>query len=872
MSLCFCLLMTTESMAKVCFVGDDDCAQGGDFGKYEDPAADGSACISEGYILKSECTGNRHAVSYCPYNSDYVMCCGNEYVYDSCVYPYSYVGKCGNKYACDCDSNVYKYTQADCEADNAYPAGASCTRIAANSDGTSTIKELLYTTCMCQRGTYTYDKKTCDVNRGELSGEKCTDSDGNEYYSKCTCGYTQRVDDCEYGSVGDNYCISGGLIYVDSCCSCDGFPVELVNGKPSKGGVNLNKVVDGGWDVCPCSKGKRRVKITQCQQGWVPTEAGDGCERVSCDLAVKRYLATHPALANTYAIFTGNKMVSYEALSDEELEAIEDKGMRSYAVGDEMEMPNTRTGIVLYDTPTSFVYKTCLPVKAKGTCSCQSYSTNINDKVPQPDACTVDVVLNGSNTGTSFNGDAAVIKDTAVSSNGSLVNGGNLVSGGTVVGGKPSIGGGTIIGGKPIIGGGTTPYYCSSWKIDYDTTGDRGYGFGCTNATTLISAKEFATLIGSDELYSCKLEENRPVIKFSGAIFPNAKKEGGNALTLNDIDVSTSTDTSVIVSSFKNANIYASASNKTITFLKPAYLESNDNSTFGSLTTSYVFKESLTSKNYNFKYNTLGIEVPVYSISGNIITLPSGGTMMGNKLQIYLSSNTPTYTTQPAPMNNSYIEINGPSGTGAQRATVYSDVYVGYKAKNYIGRGMYVQLRGNVDLSLYNGSTKYYIYLTPGSSVKTTTINGETPKIKRTSSTYWSNCTFKTTFVRPIDQRRFWTCNQPEMRCSGNGNINYWHNGDGTEEGTINNRPIGRVSSDGIYRLVREGGTVATSAYQLYIGQGRKGSDGSAVCRGNVDDYVMPSTYLYYDMQIGGGNTDKTTSTIKNCGRPMNCE
>ena len=72
--VCFGLVLTSESQAKVCFVGDPDCAQGAEFDEYADPNEDGESCTSEGYVLKTECDADasKHITGYCPYNSNYV--------------------------------------------------------------------------------------------------------------------------------------------------------------------------------------------------------------------------------------------------------------------------------------------------------------------------------------------------------------------------------------------------------------------------------------------------------------------------------------------------------------------------------------------------------------------------------------------------------------------------------------------------------------------------------------------------------------------------------------------------------------------------------------------------------------------------------
>lgn len=713
LSLCFCLLMTTESMAKVCFVGDDDCAQGGDFGKYEDPAADGSACISEGYILKSECTGNRHAVSYCPYNSDYVMCCGNEYVYDSCVYPYSYVGKCGNKYACDCDSNVYKYTQADCEADNAYPAGASCTRIAANPDGTSTIKELLYSTCLCNRGNYPEPSDNC-----EKVNKVCTDSSGEQYTDSCVCDdrkYPVVVATCDYGGEGKT-CIEGGVTKAERCCECDKYPVELVDGTPKRGGENIEKATD--WEPCPCPTGKNRVVITQCQPGWQPNSDGDGCVRISCSNAVKLYLSKRSR--SNIGVFTGTKVVSYEKLSEAEKAKLP-AYQRTYAVGKEIELPNATVGILINNVSI-------------GTCTS-----------PKGIGCTKVTTLK---SGLAFaegevSSEKSSSRDTDTGTIGEII-------GKPVIGGSTGtiVGGGTIIDGKPVIGGDII------WKPG---TGD----------SSIPQDESDAEIVKA----SCEAEA-RPVASYASTSFPGPGNFSSE-LTLDDVSLKMSANSTYIKAPLQinDGNIY-STNNKTIRFTAKVKMSSDIGTTFGSRNTKYEFAAYMEATGYNFDVSSLAFEASSKNSKLADITLPKGGKIYAaNGVIVYPIANS-IYTT-----NGSYISIKGPTTSNTNdTASVYADAIVGTNAGGTVKtKGMGIKLTGGVNWKLYDEKTSK-ITLTTGSYIDAQTgTNGYYAKIKKDAGSSWSRCSMATEYVTPYDGKESASCRHVAMRCAATGD-SYWQN------------------------------------------------------------------------------------------------
>ncbi len=341
------VFFAADSQSKVCFLGDDNCVNDVNFGNLEKDDSD-NLCIKSGYILKEECqtNGNEYIVSYCPYNSSYVACCNKVYAYDSCP-PLKYVGKCWNKYKCECD-DIYKYTQEQCEQNNAYPAGSSCSHITKNSEQTSIETVIKYSSCRCDRAIYKEDIKNCEDYD---SNKVCTDSDSNQYTSSCVCNrdkYLRIAWECEYGGEGEE-CVEDGITYVEDCCSCSGFPLKQLEGggyQNCSGGCDkITKV-----EPCSCDHGKHMVKVVQCAAGWQPTSDRDGCERISCEAAVKLYMSKYPNDGyGLLEVIDGVTSIGYyEPLTDDERNALtgDDLATATYAVSDKWKETSAATGVM----------------------------------------------------------------------------------------------------------------------------------------------------------------------------------------------------------------------------------------------------------------------------------------------------------------------------------------------------------------------------------------------------------------------------------------------------------------------------------------------------------------------------------------------
>ena len=218
LAACLCgALFCTQVNAKVCFVGDPDCAQGAEFEEYTPPETN-TLCEQEGYSKKaSDCLAEgRNIGAVCPYDASYVKCCDPEFAYQTCVFPLENVSnngviaKCGNLYKCQC-AEEYK-TPADWakEASSAcQPGGGVCIL--------STDTTVRYNKCICDVNYFPYEGTSCPNDM--ILVESCKDSDGNSRVS-CQCPSGYRT--CTFGGApGAKSCKQGGLILYNSCKSAE---------------------------------------------------------------------------------------------------------------------------------------------------------------------------------------------------------------------------------------------------------------------------------------------------------------------------------------------------------------------------------------------------------------------------------------------------------------------------------------------------------------------------------------------------------------------------------------------------------------------------------------------------------------------------
>ena len=218
LAACLCgALFCTQVNAKVCFVGDPDCAQGAEFEEYTPPETN-TLCEQEGYNEKpSDCLASgRNIGAVCPYDASYVKCCGPEFAYQTCVFPLENVSnngviaKCGNLYKCQCAEEYKTPAQWAKEASSAcQPGGGVCIL--------STDTTVRYNKCICDVNYFPYEGTSCPNDM--ILVESCKDSDGNSRVS-CQCPSGYRT--CTFGGApGAKSCKQGGLILYNSCKSAE---------------------------------------------------------------------------------------------------------------------------------------------------------------------------------------------------------------------------------------------------------------------------------------------------------------------------------------------------------------------------------------------------------------------------------------------------------------------------------------------------------------------------------------------------------------------------------------------------------------------------------------------------------------------------
>ena len=719
--VCGCFWSAGNVSAKVCFVGDPDCAGGADFGEYVDPAADGDLCKQEGYILKADCDANpaKHVTGFCPYNSDYVMCCGKEYTYDACVYPHMPAGKCGKKYRCVCDPAKYPYTESQCHSSFKFsnPGGTACTQI--DPGPTDTVKTLYYSACLCERGLYPYSKQDCqETANADVNGDPCVDSQGNSYWDSCKCSnppYVWESIDCEFGGKG-KACVQGGVYFFKECCSCAAFPAE------GERGGRPNDVHATKWTTCDCPR-KGRFKITQCAQGWQPNRDGSACERISCENAVKLFFSKNRDKYPSYAVFTGDKLVNYAVLTEAEKARLPE-AQQTYAVGAEIESNTAVYGVLAKNVSVTSKYCSAVnkPVTVRKCtkAACTACSRNKSDHVMAL-ACT------------------------------STDKGCEKTSG--------------LIGLKKR--------YCTNWDYTYSNVTEYqdigGYEMGCTKAATIYSGAYMGTL-GSTADHkmlqeACGSYEPEktvvPTLSFSGSTFPNSNSRT-TSINVYGAELRFSGTTNVNrVLNLTNTKVSGSGA----VFNYMVYLYGDRSKPNGEdavfKMSSATFKNRLTSNNYSYNFGTLYLEVPASYKNSMIASFTLGEGQQFKGTALYLYPTTDSYrngdNTFPQADNwGTYVNFYGPASSVP--AEVYTSAYIGYYSSKR-ARNMSIRLNGNLRWNIYQNATRYSIGLTPGSNIVANGYgSGNYPRLVFGTNSYKSQCSMPASVEYVVNRHKFMSC------------------------------------------------------------------------------------------------------------------
>ena len=290
---CGCLWSAGNVSAKVCFVGDSDCAGGADFGDgYTDDSEDLCKDVKDanGKLMyqKAPCAPKSHVSAVCPYNAAYVQCCGDSYAYSTCPYPLESVGRCGNSYKCACPKEKFPY--ASCPSPT-IPGGINCLQIDDDSKTTS----IHYEKCVCDPGLYPYKQNSdCDDNQIVDPKRTCTDTDGGTFYYRCKCpdSWSTCASMDGQGAIGARKCYSDGNTYHSQCCEC-----------PSPFERSMNDPYATDYEYCPCNNNFR--KASGCKFGY---KVDNGrCIEMTCGDALKALFDSSSAYSS-YGLYTGNAL------------------------------------------------------------------------------------------------------------------------------------------------------------------------------------------------------------------------------------------------------------------------------------------------------------------------------------------------------------------------------------------------------------------------------------------------------------------------------------------------------------------------------------------------------------------------------------
>ena len=321
--------------------------------------------------------------------------------------------------------------------------------------------------------------------------------------------------------------------------------------------------------------------------------------------------------------------------------------------------------------------------------------------------------------------------------------------------------------------------YCSTSTqyVDGKRVTVGGTQLGCTKASTIYSGAYFGSLGTTPDHVmlqeACGTNDPSktvvPTIKFTGSTFPNTNGTSYST-TIYSSELNFSGTTTV------NSNIYlynGKLSGSGATFKKYVNLTVNNsypnvnNAVFTM--SSATFKNTLNSSGYAYNAGTIKFEVPsTYksSVVGSF-TLSEGQKFRAST--VYLYPETDTYVFHNRDNGNRFpsasswtasLKFTGPSSATA--ANVYTSLYVGmdssYSPKKR-ARGMYVNLSGNLNWNMYEGSTKKTLGLSSASSLKSTDYGrGNYAKLVFGNGVYKQQCYMKSSIYYIVNRKSGMSC------------------------------------------------------------------------------------------------------------------
>ena len=306
---------------------------------------------------------------------------------------------------------------------------------------------------------------------------------------------------------------------------------------------------------------------------------------------------------------------------------------------------------------------------------------------------------------------------------------------------------------------------------------------GCTGARNIYSGAYFGMLGSSaDHMMvreACGAEDPEKTViqtlNVSSSYFPNDIYDY-NFIYIYGARLKFSGTTNVNrVLYLVNTNVSGSGA----TFLNTVNLSSNASYPNGMYPffdmTSSTFKNTLNATGYDFNlgyYGRMDISVPSSYKNNQIarITLYEGQEFRGGSLYVY--PETDSFVTRdnafPSATNwGSYVSFVGPSSSNP--ADVYTNAYIGYKSsKSNRARQMLIKMSGNLRWNMYDGSTRYTLGLTSGSSIVSTDYGtGNYAKMVFGNTVNKKTCYMRGTIGYIVNRKSGWSC--ATKRCDEDG-------------------------------------------------------------------------------------------------------
>ena len=297
---------------------------------------------------------------------------------------------------------------------------------------------------------------------------------------------------------------------------------------------------------------------------------------------------------------------------------------------------------------------------------------------------------------------------------------------------------------------------------------------GCTKARNIYSGAYFGMLGSSaDHMMvreACGAEDPEKTViqtlNVSSSNFPNDKYDY-SFIYIYGARLKFSRTTNVNrVLYLVNTNVSGSG----VTFSKSVNLSSNASYPNGMYPffdmTSSTFKNTLNATGYDFNLGYSGrmdISVPSSYKNKEIarIKLYEGQKFRGGSLYVYPEEDSFVKRDNAFPSATnwgSYVLFVGPSSSTS--ADVYTNAYIGYKSSySNRARQMLIKMSGNLRWNMYDGSTRYTLGLTSGSSIDSPDYGkGNYAKMVFGNTVNKKTCYMRGTIGYIVNRKSGWSC------------------------------------------------------------------------------------------------------------------